>query len=152
MVWTHNKISRTCKDDPAGHCTRGEKERQTEKETGRQHYGVDGLKLVEALRTAENKEEWRTVVARSSLVPQRSTRLRIKCSEVKISTRALLNILSASVPAQVPRHKPNGWRVLKLQCTVKVTYLLLGFHVAGPMYRVSAVHTVPGDLFACGGG
>ena len=33
-----------------------------------------GLKLGEALRKAENREEWRTVVARSSLVPQRSTR------------------------------------------------------------------------------
>ena len=37
-----------------------------------------GLKLGEALRKAENREEWRTVVARSSLVPQRSTRLRDK--------------------------------------------------------------------------
>ena len=34
-----------------------------------------GLKLSEALRKVENREEWRTVVARSSLVPQRSTRL-----------------------------------------------------------------------------
>ena len=34
-----------------------------------------GLKLREALRKAENREEWRTVVARSSLVPQRSNRL-----------------------------------------------------------------------------
>ena len=34
-----------------------------------------GLKLGEALRKAENREEWRTVVSRSSLVPQRSTRL-----------------------------------------------------------------------------
>ena len=39
-----------------------------------------GLKLGEALRKAENREEWRTVVARSSLVPQRSTRLRDKWS------------------------------------------------------------------------
>ena len=37
-----------------------------------------GLKLGEALRKAENREEWRTVVAQSSLVPQRSTRLRDK--------------------------------------------------------------------------
>ena len=34
-----------------------------------------GLNLGEALRKAENREEWRTVVARSSLVPQRSNRL-----------------------------------------------------------------------------
>ena len=45
-----------------------------------------GLKLGEALRKAENREEWRTVVARSSLVPQRSNRLWDKWSEVKWST------------------------------------------------------------------
>ena len=39
-----------------------------------------GLKLGEALRKAENREEWRKVVAQSSLVPQRSTRLRDKRS------------------------------------------------------------------------
>ena len=37
-----------------------------------------GLKLDEALRKTENREEWRKVVAQSSLVPQRSTRLRDK--------------------------------------------------------------------------
>ena len=45
-----------------------------------------GLKLGEALRKAENREEWRTVVARSSLVPQRSNRLWDKWSEVKCFT------------------------------------------------------------------
>ena len=35
MVWIHNKITRTCKDDPIGHGTRREKERQIEKEMGR---------------------------------------------------------------------------------------------------------------------
>ena len=37
-----------------------------------------GLTLGEALRKAENREEWRKVVAQSSLVPQWSTRLRDK--------------------------------------------------------------------------
>ena len=42
-----------------------------------------GLQLGEALRKAENREEWRKVVAQSSsLVSQRSARLRDKCSEV----------------------------------------------------------------------
>ena len=45
MVWAQNKINRTCKDDPTGHCTRREKERQTEKEMGRQHNGVDRIKV-----------------------------------------------------------------------------------------------------------
>ena len=30
-----NKINRTCKDDPTGHGTRREKERQTKKHNGR---------------------------------------------------------------------------------------------------------------------
>ena len=37
-----------------------------------------GLKLGEALQKAENREGWRKVVARSSLVLQQSTRLRDK--------------------------------------------------------------------------
>ena len=35
-----------------------------------------GLGLGETLRKAEDREEWRKVVARSSLMPQRSFRLR----------------------------------------------------------------------------
>ena len=38
--------------------------------------------LGEAFRKGENREEWRKVVARSSLVPQRSTRPREKWIEV----------------------------------------------------------------------
>ena len=68
----------TCKDDPTEHCTRREKERQTEKRWEGNVTEWTGLKLGEAFRKAENREEWRTVVARSSLVPQRSTRLRDK--------------------------------------------------------------------------
>ena len=69
MVWAHSKVKRTCKDDPTGHCTRRKKEKQTEKEMGRQLNGMDRLKLGEGLRKAENREGWRKVVARSSLVP-----------------------------------------------------------------------------------
>ena len=35
-----------------------------------------GLKLGEALIKAENREDWRKVIARSSLMPQRSIRLK----------------------------------------------------------------------------
>ena len=45
MIWAQNKINRTCKDDPTGHCTRREKERQTEKEMGRQRNGMDRIKV-----------------------------------------------------------------------------------------------------------
>ena len=35
MVWAHNKINRTCKDDPTGHVARRERERQAEKGGGK---------------------------------------------------------------------------------------------------------------------
>ena len=43
----HNKINRTYidLDDPPGHCTWREKERQTEKEMGRQRNGMDRFKV-----------------------------------------------------------------------------------------------------------
>ena len=76
MVWAHNKINRTCKDDPIGRGTRKENEMQSEKEMEDNISEWTGLGLGEALPQAEDREEWRKVVARSSLMPQRSFRLR----------------------------------------------------------------------------
>ena len=42
MIRAHNKIFRACQDNPAGHSARREKTRQTEKEMGGQHPGMDG--------------------------------------------------------------------------------------------------------------
>ena len=69
MVWAYNKIHTACKDDPTGHGTRRDKERQTEKEMGRKLSEWIGLGLDEALRKAEDREEWRKMVDRSSLMP-----------------------------------------------------------------------------------
>ena len=52
MVWAHNKINRTGKDDPEGHGTGREKERQTEKEMARQHTRMDRMS------TERNEEKW----------------------------------------------------------------------------------------------
>ena len=41
MVRVYNKIYRACQDNPAGHSTKREKERQTEKEMGGQHPRMD---------------------------------------------------------------------------------------------------------------
>ena len=76
MVWAHIKINRTCKDDPTGHGTRKEKERQTEKEWVDNISEWTGLGLGEAFRKAEGGEERRKLFARSSLMPQRSFRPR----------------------------------------------------------------------------
>ena len=45
MVWAHNKINRTCKDDPSGRGTRREEERQTEKEMGKYYIGMDRIRV-----------------------------------------------------------------------------------------------------------
>jgi len=41
MVRACNKIYRACQDNPAGHSARREKKRQTEKEMGGQHPGMN---------------------------------------------------------------------------------------------------------------
>ena len=67
------QISRTCKCylTLTGHVTRKAKERQKKRWIPE----WTGLGLCEALRKAEDREEWRKVIARSSLMPQRSFRL-----------------------------------------------------------------------------
>ena len=75
MVWAHKKIKRICKDDPTGHGTRREKERETEKDNIPEW---TGLELGEAFQKAEDREEWRKVVGRSSLMRQWSFRPRDK--------------------------------------------------------------------------
>ena len=69
MVRARNKIYGACQDNPAGHSARRETKRQTEKEMGGQHPGMDW-------HDAERREEWRELVATSSVASQRSTRLR----------------------------------------------------------------------------
>ena len=43
MVWAHNKINRTCKDNLTGRGPRRENKRQTEKEMGRQYIRMDRI-------------------------------------------------------------------------------------------------------------
>ena len=76
MVRAHNKIYRACQDNPTGHDTRKEKERQTEKRWEDNTPEWTGMTLGAAMRKAERREEWRELVARSPVTPQRSTRLR----------------------------------------------------------------------------
>ena len=53
----------------------GKRKGRQEKRSGDNIPEWTGLRLDEALRKAEDREEWRKVVARSSLMPQRSFRL-----------------------------------------------------------------------------
>ena len=70
MVWTCLSFMRSGQSHLAGHSERGKKTRQTEKEMGRQHQGMD--RPGEQWRTGK----WRKLVVKSSVVPQRPPRLR----------------------------------------------------------------------------
>ena len=60
----------------ARHSERGKKIRQTDIEVGRQHQGIDRLEFTKSQWAAENREKWKKVVVKSSVVPQRPSRLR----------------------------------------------------------------------------
>ena len=53
----------------------GKKTRQTEEEVGRQHQGMDRLEFAKSQRALENREKWRKLVVKSSVVPQRPSQL-----------------------------------------------------------------------------
>ena len=55
---------------------RGKKTRQTEEEVGRQRQGMDRPEFAKSQRATENREKWRKLVAKSSVVPQRHPRLK----------------------------------------------------------------------------
>ena len=54
----------------ARHGERDKKTRQTGEEVGRQHQGMSRPGDRQSQRAVENREKWRTLVAKSSLVPQ----------------------------------------------------------------------------------
>ena len=76
MAWSCLPVIRFGQNHLAGHSERGKKTRQTEKEVGRQHQGRAGLEFGKSQRAVENREKWRKLVAKSSVVPQRPLRLR----------------------------------------------------------------------------
>ena len=73
MVWTCLPFIRSGQNHLARHSKRRKKTRQTEEEVGRQH---QGLEFAKSERAVENREKWRKLVAKSSVVPQGPSRLR----------------------------------------------------------------------------
>ena len=72
VVWTYLPFIRSGQNYLARHRESGKK-RQTEKEVGREHQGMDrpGVHQV-----PEGREKWRKLVAKSSVVPQRPSWVR----------------------------------------------------------------------------
>ena len=78
VVWSCFPFIRSGQNHLARHCERGKKTRQTEEEVGRQHPGIDrpGVQQVPEGSGEQGKMEKKKLVAKSSVVPQRSLRLR----------------------------------------------------------------------------
>ena len=83
MIWSCVPFIRSGQNHNARHSERGKKTRQTEKEVGRQRKRWEnnirewtGLEFGKSQRAVENREKWRKLVAKSSVVPQRPSLLR----------------------------------------------------------------------------
>ena len=78
------------------HTLRGERERgrHAEEEVGRQHQEWTGLESANSQRAVENRNRWRELVAKSSVVPQRSVRV---TGKIRRSEDHLLAVNSESV-------------------------------------------------------
>ena len=75
MVWPCLKVFWFSKDNPSGHSERKKKKRQTEEEVGRQYQRVDRNDFASSTRTAENRSRWKGIVANSSVVPRRPSKV-----------------------------------------------------------------------------
>ena len=70
-----SSVHEVCQNHLARHSDRGKKTRQTEEEMGKQHQGMDRLEFAKSQRALENREKWRKLVVKSSVVPQRPSQL-----------------------------------------------------------------------------
>ena len=76
VAWSCLPFIRSGQNHFARHSERGKKTRQTEEEVGRQHQGMDRPGGRQSQRAVENRGKWRKLVAKSSVLPQRPSRLR----------------------------------------------------------------------------
>ena len=76
VVWLCPPFTRSGQNHLAKHSERRKKTRQTEIEVGRQHQGMDRPGVCQVPEGSGNREKWRKLVAKSSVVPQRPLQLR----------------------------------------------------------------------------
>ena len=76
VVWSCLPFIRSCQNHFSRHSERGKKTRQTEKRWEDNIREWTGLEFGKSKRAVENRERWRKLVAKSSVVPQRPSRLR----------------------------------------------------------------------------
>ena len=76
IAWTCLPFIRYGQNHLARHSERGKKTRQTEEDVGRQHQGIDRPGVRQVPEGSGVQGKWRKLVAKSSVVPQRPSRLR----------------------------------------------------------------------------
>ena len=77
MVWSCFPFIRSGQNHLARHSERGKKTRQTERERWEDNIREwTGLEFGKSQRAVENREKWRKLVAKSSVVPKRPSWLR----------------------------------------------------------------------------
>ena len=76
VVWSCLPFIRSGQNHLTWHSERVKKTRRTEEEVGRQHQGTDRHGVRQVPEGSGNREKWRKLVAKSSVVPQRPSRLR----------------------------------------------------------------------------
>ena len=78
MVWSSLSFIRSGQNNLAKHSERGKETRQTEGEFEDNIREWTGLDFAESQRAVGNMEKWRKLVVKSSVVPQRSSRIRAR--------------------------------------------------------------------------
>ena len=76
MIWSCLPFIRSGENHFAQHSERGKKTRQTEESWEDNIRVWTGLEFDRSQRAVENREKWRKLVVKSSVVPQQTSRLR----------------------------------------------------------------------------
>ena len=76
VVWSCFPFIRSGQNHLARHSERGKRTGQTKEEVGRQHQGMDRPGVYQVSEAVENREKWKKLVVKSSVVPQQPSRLR----------------------------------------------------------------------------
>ena len=130
VVWSCLPFIRSGQNPLARHSEREKKTRQTEKEVGRQHQGMDEPGVRQVPKDSGEQRKMEKLVAKSSVVPQRHSRLRDRWwwwSKILI---VFFNTFD-SVP---PTHLVMFFRLSSLQWTGGKVSRLLVTIICGPQH------------------
>ena len=67
----------------------GKKTRQTEKEAGRQPQGMDRPGVCQVPEAVENREKWRKLIVKLSMMPQQPSQIRIDDDDDEIERQGV---------------------------------------------------------------